>query len=112
MQATALVRITPHPDGARRAPRAAIRALLQAARRVRRLPGFRRWQTFRSMDVSDALLVVTEWETADELRAAAADPELLALCSRAAAWPYSMSPVEPMQPAFDRRLTRRGSVAT
>jgi anti-anti-sigma factor len=93
-------------------PRAAIRALLQTARRLTAAPGFRRWQTFRAMDASDAVLVITEWETVEELRQAVEDGEFEALRHLAAAWCYSVAGVEVLHPAFDRRLTRRKNVST
>jgi anti-anti-sigma factor len=100
MHHSTFVRIEP----LRRPPRAALRALVRAAARVRALPGFRQWRTFRAMDPSNALLVMVEWEAehepGDEALRRIAEP----LRSREEHWRVRVGKVERLHAAFDRRL--------
>lgn len=108
MQVTALIRI--RLEGS--LPRAALRALLRASHRVRRLPGFRRWQTFRAMDASNAILVLLDWSTREGLQAAAADRVVREFLADACQGGCAVAPPEVLAASFDRQLTRRPSVAT
>ena len=64
------------------------------------------------MDASDALLLVVDWDSAPALLAAVEEGEILELSSEAAAWGYSVSPLQILSPSFDRQLTREAGVAT
>ncbi|HEU4754332.1 MAG TPA: STAS domain-containing protein [Armatimonadota bacterium] len=108
MHVSTLVTITP----ARPASRSALRAFVTLARRVRSLEGFLRWQTFRAMDASDALLVVIDWECPEAVHAAERSPALAAARELTAELGYAMSPAEVLYASFDRQLVCSGSVAT
>ena len=46
---------------------------------------FRRWQTFRAMDATDALVLVFDWDSAETLQAALSLAEVRACVRQAAA---------------------------
>lgn len=108
MQATLLVRIA--TGGA--VPPTALRALLTAARRARRLPGFMRWQTFRALDSTGDLLVVLDWASEAGLWRAVQWCAPAELLDAAAASGFAVAAPRMLSPSFDRRLSQRGSVAT
>ena len=108
MQVTVLVRITPVGP----APRPAMRSLLRVAQRVRVQRGFLRWQTFRAMDVSGALIFLIDWESSETLSAALHQCGIPELISAAEAWGMQVDPVEVLTPSFDRRFAGVETVAT
>jgi anti-anti-sigma factor len=109
MQVTALIRIHRSPGGT---PPRAIRTLLQAARRIRSKRGFLRWQTFRTMDASDTLLVLMDWTSDEALRSADLDQELPSFRAIAAAWGLEVEAPEVLPSSFERRLSYDESVST
>jgi anti-anti-sigma factor len=109
MQVTALIRIYRSPGGT---PPRAIRTLLRAARRIRSKRGFLRWQTFRTMDASDTLLVLLDWASGDALREADLDRELPSLRAGAEACGLEVGPAEVLPASFERRLSYDESVST
>lgn len=111
MDVTALVRID-SPQGFSTAPRPALRALVKAARRVRSLSGFRRWQTFKTLDAPDALFVLVDWENRATLLTATADEELRHWADRASAHGFSVAEPQCLPGSFDRRLSGSDGNAT
>jgi anti-anti-sigma factor len=104
-EATVLITISPvgRPD------RAALRAFLRGVREVRKLSGFRRWQTFRALEAVDALVVVLDWESVKSMRQGlGAVRELVDDLRRT----YPISDPEPLSLAFDRLLIPEGTIAT
>ncbi len=110
MQTSALVRL--RPQGNASPSFRAFRSLLRIARLVRRLPGFRRWQTFRALDASNALYFVIDWDTAASLRAAVMEPDVCRLWAMAGRWGFTMDPVEILPETFDRELSHVSAAAT
>lgn len=110
MHVTALVQVRPSVPPAQR--RRAIRTLLRAARHARALPGFRRWQTFRTMDASDALLILVDWESRQALRRALDDPALRQLLAEASCLGLQIEGPEALHPEYDRQLVRRDAVVS
>jgi anti-anti-sigma factor len=108
MHATALVRI----DLAGPPSPTALRMLLRFAHRLRRLPGFRHWQTFRELGPADALYVLTDWDSTEALTSALSESVLDPLRSAAVECGCVVSPVEQLVPSFDRQLTPRPPVAS
>lgn len=108
MQATVLVRIIP----AGPASRPAVRALLRTAVRVKEKRGFQRWQTFRAMDATGALLLLIDWDNADSLRLALEDGEIRQVLTSAANWGMRIASVDVLTPSFDRCLAGVETVAT
>jgi anti-anti-sigma factor len=108
MQATVLVRIIP----AGPASRPSVRAFLRTAARIREQRGFQRWQTFRAMDATGALLVLVDWDCADSLALAMGDGELQHVLAAAPGWGMQITAVEVLDPSFDRRLAGVETVAT
>jgi anti-anti-sigma factor len=108
MEVTTLVRIT--PAGPPRRP--AVRALLETARCLQRMAGFRRWQTFRALDASDALFVAVDWETTEAQKRAVSDAGIRSAATRAATLGFTLTPVEVLSTTFQRQLAVRDSVAT
>ncbi len=108
MHFTALVQLAP----VSRAPRPALALLVRTLRRLRVLPGFRRWQTFRAMDASDALVLAVDWESEESLREALRHAGLQTLPERLERWGMRCGPVRILESAFDRSLGLQSSVAT
>jgi anti-anti-sigma factor len=108
MQATVLVRIIP----AEPVSRPAVRALLRTAARIREQRGFLRWQTFRAMDATGALLLLIDWDCADSLALAMGDGEIQHVLAAAAGWGMQVTSVETLNPSFDRLLAGVETVAT
>lgn len=108
MQATVLVRIIP----AEPASRPAVRALLRTAARIREQRGFLRWQTFRAMDATGALLLLIDWDCAESLALALGDGEIQHVLTAAAGWGMQISHVETLRHSFDRSLAGVDTVAT
>jgi anti-anti-sigma regulatory factor len=106
-QATVLISIT----GAGPATSVGLHTFMQAARKVRKLAGFRRWQTFRVMDASDAILVVLDWESVKSMRQALATLQELTADADARG-SYGVSLPEPLAFSFDRQLVPEEAVAT
>lgn len=102
MQCTALVRLAPRGHSSRRL----LRTLNGALRRVRTLAGFRRWQTFRSLEAPEEWVVAVDWDSGTAARAAVADPVLREWAEAVGAQ------VELLHHTFDRQLGRWDSVAT
>jgi anti-anti-sigma factor len=109
MQVTALIRIRRSQGGT---PPPAIRALLRIAARVRGKSGFLRWQTFRTMDASDTLLVLLDWKSAQALREADLEHELPSLRASVEAWGLELDQPEVLPASFERRLSYEDSVST
>jgi len=108
MQVTVLVRIIP----AEPASRPAVRALLRTAARIREQRGFQRWQTFRAMDATGALLLLIDWDCAESLALALGDGEIQHVLSAASGWGMEITHLETLRLAFDRRLAGVDTVAT
>jgi anti-anti-sigma factor len=108
MQATVLVRIIP----AEPVSRPAVRALLRTAARIREKRGFRRWQTFRAMDATGALLLLLDWDSAESFTQATADQEVQQVLDSAADWGIQVTSVDVLTPSFDRCLAGVDTVAT
>lgn len=111
MDVTALVRID-CPAGFTAASRPALRAFLAAVRHVRTLPGFRRWQTFRTLDAPDALLVTVDWDSPESLTQALAEAETQRRIIEAAELGFTVAPIEPLPAVFDRCLAGSEGRAT
>lgn len=79
---------------------------------MRRMSGFRRWQTFRAMDASNALFLLVDWDSAESLETAVSDPRVRDVCERAAGWGFVVGPIEILAPSFDRQLAPHESVTT
>lgn len=108
MQATVLVRIIP----AGPVSRPAVRALLRTAARVREQRGFLRWQTFRAMDATGALLLLIDWDCAVSLALALGDGEIQHVLAATAGWGLPVATLEILNLSFDRQLTGVETVAT
>jgi antibiotic biosynthesis monooxygenase (ABM) superfamily enzyme len=108
MQVTALVRITP----AGSASFGALRAFVKASRRLRCFPGFRRWQTFRSLGADNTLVVALDWDSAEGARAALAHPDIRSCLTLAEEWGFRIEPAVVLHASFERQLTRHASVIT
>jgi len=104
MHASALVRI--HPSASAES-KPALRALVETARRIRLTAGFVHWQTFRSLDAPDCYLVLAEWETEEDLRAALAGLAFEALRARAAQSGVTLEAPEVLAGAFERRWVQQ-----
>lgn len=76
------------------------------------MPGFRRWQTFRAMDATDALLLVVDWESQATLVNALRDPQVQLLTEQACRAGMTVLPPCPLVRSFDRQLSGEPSVAT
>jgi quinol monooxygenase YgiN/anti-anti-sigma regulatory factor len=98
MQTIALVRITP---SAPVSPEA-LRLFRRTAERVRRMPGFRRWQTYRSLSAPDAAFVAVEWTSGRALQAALRELDWARLVARAAALGFQIGSVHRLTRSFDR----------
>lgn len=111
MDVTALVRID-SPQGFSTAPRPVLRALIKAARRVRSLSGFRRWQTFKTLNAPDALFVLVDWDSRAAFLAATADEELRFWTDRASVHGFTITEPQCLSGCFDRRLSGSDGTAT
>lgn len=89
-----------------------MRMLLRAARRIRSKTGFVRWQTFRTMDASDMLLVLLDWDSAEALHRAELDEELPSLRAVAENWGVEVDHPEVLPASFVRQLSYDESVST
>jgi len=89
-----------------------MRALLNASRRIRCFPGFRRWQTFRTLGADDALLLTLDWDSAEGVRAAVDHPDIRRYLDQAAGWGFRIEPPVILQASFDRQLSRETSVVS
>jgi len=76
------------------------------------MAGFRRWQTFRAMDASGALLVVVDWDSLDGLWQAAAQLQADGLWSEARGWGFTVLPLEVLPASFERQWRSEARVAT
>lgn len=108
MQVTVLVRMTPVNP----APRSALRAFLNMARRLRQRRGFHRLQTFKVMDATGDIVVLIDWDCADSLAVALHEESIYPLLADAAGWGVRIAAPEVLTPTFDRRLTGVETVAT
>lgn len=111
MDVTALVRID-CSTGLTSAPRAALRAFLAAVRHVRALPGFRRWQTFRTLEAPDALFIAIDWDGPDALRRAAEDLVVRQRIAEATALGFTVGSPQCLPVAFERCLAGSEGRAT
>jgi anti-anti-sigma factor len=92
--------------------RAAARELLTAARTLRQLPGFRRWQAFRAMDASDTLLLLVDWDSVADLNAGLDRLEVERCLERAEGWGLEVEITRSLPATFDRALSADPGVAT
>lgn len=87
-----------------------MRLYLHAVRRLCQIAGFRRIQAFRSLDVSDRLFILLDWEPTGV--ACAMEMAVCSLVRKAEAMGLDVGPMEFLEGTFDRCLLRAAPVAT
>lgn len=91
--------------------RNAARAFLSGVQTLRQQSGFQRWQAFRAMDATDALLLVVDWNSAEELATGLNAVDLEEHLQCAQEWGLEVVVTRNLSPAFERALTTVPGVA-